>query len=107
MDTLPLLPIVGLQVEKISQSELLTDKSGSKMFRETSKYRVFSKESYKFTQYTNNIAEVRAFLLVHVGIPFIWSYTGKTYYWTGADIEYLVDGTKGNVSLTLVLDTNK
>lgn len=106
MDTLPLPTIVGLEVIKQSQSEILS-KDNHKFYRQKTKFRVIPTENVSFTQYTNTLLLVRSFLLDHIGIPFIWEYTGKSYYWVDAQIEYLEDGTKGNVTLSLVLNQNQ
>lgn len=106
MDVLPLPAIVGLEVNRVSQAKQQNNQNSNETNYVLKPERQVLQETINFTQYCSNILVLREWLLQRHGVAFIWEYTGKIYYWQEFSIEYLEEGTKGNLSLTLLQDTN-
>ena len=107
MDYLPLEPETNLvTVTRLNAKTITFDQQSTIESYVNNNIRDIPQETISVRGYINDIETLDDFLMSHVGVPFKWSYTEKTYYFTEYSIEYLVAGSNGNIQLELISISN-
>ncbi len=109
MNTLP-LPVTLQTNISYTQNVQIYENSKSAFYVTNNPYRNRVRENIQIQQYHDDLITVRTFLLNHHGIPFIWEKdASKSYFCLNAQFvykSYLNNKLRGDVSLTLILNTN-
>ncbi|MEM7578282.1 MAG: hypothetical protein AAF316_00260 [Cyanobacteria bacterium P01_A01_bin.80] len=109
METLPIPVQQGISINYETNVEKKENSKGT-FYRQNNQYRKRVNEKITFTQYVEDLLSLRSFLIQHQGKPFLWDYTGKSYFCTQVSLTYLEEtenSIKGEATLTLLLNTNE